>query len=252
MSKARGRHCAQRSVLPSSIRKLAARIMPGVLLGSAAAGSVVGLAGSGGPADAADAAPALPDHPALSEPHSADLDAVVAIHHARHHKTVTVAPGDTLSGLAASHCGSASRWENLYSANEKVVGSDPNLIKPGQKLKMWCHEHVIAQLTAAATPAHSSHAAPAHKPAVTVSGTINTSGMSAFESCVIQHESGGDDQIWNASGHWGAFQFSEQTWVAHGGNPADFGHAGFAEQQQIFFNTVAADGTSDWAPYDGC
>jgi hypothetical protein len=44
----------------------------------------------------------------------------------------TVVSGDTLSGIAASH--GLKNWQSLYGENEKVVGSNPNLIFPGQVL----------------------------------------------------------------------------------------------------------------------
>ena len=73
-----------------------------------------------------------------------------------------------------------------------------------------------------------------------------------MQECIINAESGGNPQIWNASGHWGLYQFSYSTWVAHGGPPSEFGNAGAAEQTRIFWQTVAQDGYSDWTPYDGC
>jgi hypothetical protein len=56
----------------------------------------------------------------------------------------------------------------------------------------------------------------------------------------------------NSSGHYGLYQFSASTWAASGGNPADFGHASVAEQNQVFQNAYAQFGTSPWGPYDGC
>jgi hypothetical protein len=56
----------------------------------------------------------------------------------------------------------------------------------------------------------------------------------------------------NSSGHYGLYQFSASTWAAYGGNPADFGHASAAEQNQVFANAMAAGGQSNWSPYDGC
>jgi LysM repeat protein len=44
----------------------------------------------------------------------------------------TVVSGDTLSGIAAKH--GLKNWQALYSENEKTVGSNPNLIFPGQVL----------------------------------------------------------------------------------------------------------------------
>ncbi len=93
------------------------------------------------------------------------------------------------------------------------------------------------------TPPSTRAAAPA---------AASYAGSNAMQQCIIRAESGGNPNIWNATGHWGLYQFSYGTWVAHGGVPADFGHAGIAEQNQVYYNTVAADGYSDWAPYDGC
>jgi hypothetical protein len=40
--------------------------------------------------------------------------------------------------------------------------------------------------------------------------------------------------------------------VSTDGDPADFGHASAAEQNQVFANALAAGGESNRAPYDGC
>jgi nucleoid-associated protein YgaU len=45
--------------------------------------------------------------------------------------TVTVRTGDTLSQIAAQHHES---WRTLWAHNRRVVGDNPNLILPGQKL----------------------------------------------------------------------------------------------------------------------
>lgn len=46
----------------------------------------------------------------------------------------TVHSGDTLSGIAFRH-GKPS-WRDLYERNRQVVGSNPNLILPGQQLQL--------------------------------------------------------------------------------------------------------------------
>jgi len=51
--------------------------------------------------------------------------------------TVTVVPGDTLSGLASRHCGNGA-WTGIYNDNRSVVGGNPNLIYPGQRLVINC------------------------------------------------------------------------------------------------------------------
>ncbi|MFI5686451.1 transglycosylase family protein [Streptomyces sp. NPDC051636] len=43
----------------------------------------------------------------------------------------TVREGDTLSRIAARH---GTTWQRIYAANKLVIGGDPNLIVPGQRL----------------------------------------------------------------------------------------------------------------------
>lgn len=45
----------------------------------------------------------------------------------------TVRRGDTLSGIASAH---GIDWRDLFAANKAVIGGDPNLIVPGQRLAL--------------------------------------------------------------------------------------------------------------------
>ncbi|MGW1800322.1 transglycosylase family protein [Streptomyces sp. NPDC001984] len=45
----------------------------------------------------------------------------------------TVRTGDTLSGIAARH---GTTWQRIYAANKAVIGGDPDLIVPGQRLAL--------------------------------------------------------------------------------------------------------------------
>ncbi|WP_308401654.1 transglycosylase family protein [Streptomyces roseoverticillatus] len=47
----------------------------------------------------------------------------------------TVRPGDNLSVIAEQHAVKGG-WQSLYHRNEKAVGTDPDLIRPGQKLEV--------------------------------------------------------------------------------------------------------------------
>lgn len=49
-------------------------------------------------------------------------------------KTYVVKAGDTLSKIAKLELGDSSKWQQIYSANQKTIGKDPNRIRPGQKL----------------------------------------------------------------------------------------------------------------------
>ena len=75
-------------------------------------------------------------------------DRAVAPHH-RHVEPRTTAPvlgvsyvvrpGDSLSSIALAHPGAGSlddRWRALWRANRDVVGDDPDLIHPGQALRL--------------------------------------------------------------------------------------------------------------------
>jgi hypothetical protein len=46
----------------------------------------------------------------------------------------TVAPGDLLSKIAQKYYRNMHKWPVIYEANRDVVGNDPNLIKPRQRL----------------------------------------------------------------------------------------------------------------------
>ena len=194
-----------------------------------------------------------------------------------------VRPGDTLSGIARQVCGAAQDWVALWQANPFIT--DPDLIYPGSRLKDSCTSGASPLAVAVAGPSagdsgsglsgsgpsaspgqdsddaaggnsgpqYNSQPAPAAAPP---GGYGNISAFSgpggAFGACVISRESGGNSQVMNSTGHYGLYQFSASTWAAYGGNPADFGHATVAQQEQVFSNALAAGGQSNWSPYDGC
>ena len=49
-------------------------------------------------------------------------------------KTYTVKAGDSLSKIAKLELGDSSKWNQIYKLNQKMIGKDPNAMKPGQKL----------------------------------------------------------------------------------------------------------------------
>lgn len=50
-------------------------------------------------------------------------------------RTYVVQSGDTLSGIAQAMYGDAGRWSEIFEANKDKL-SDPNLIHPGQELRI--------------------------------------------------------------------------------------------------------------------
>jgi hypothetical protein len=162
----------------------------------------------------------------------------------------TVRPGDTLSTITGRLFGDPGLWPRFYAANVKIVGADPNQITAGERLTVRLARHgetgqvIPGQQAAAAT----TGAAPVAAAAV----YQGTAPGGSFGACVRARESGGNYQATNAGGYYGAYQFSASTWAEYGGNPADYGNASAAEQDQVFANALAQGGASNWAPYDGC
>jgi hypothetical protein len=186
----------------------------------------------------------------------------------KHHRALptkyVVQSGDTLASIAKHLYSSPDYWTVLYWANHAQV-KYANEIHEGQTLAVPAKPAKIPSAPKALAPApppatttvssggsSSSASTATAAPTQTQTQTTSTSATSSFQACVIARESGGNPQVMNASGHYGLYQFSASTWAAYGGNPADFGHASVAEQNQVFNNAIAAGGESNWAPYDGC
>jgi LysM repeat protein len=184
----------------------------------------------------------------------------------KHHRTLSakyvVKSGDTLASIAQHLYHSSDYWPTLYEANHAAI-KYADEIQAGQVLTVPAKpakipsapEAVVpppTQATSAASSAESyASAGPAEAAPVQTDSTY-TGSSGSFQACVIAAESGGNAQVMNSSGHYGLYQFSASTWAEYGGNPADFGDASVAEQNQVFENAMAAGGESNWAPYDGC
>jgi LysM repeat protein len=182
----------------------------------------------------------------------------------KHHRTASakyvVRDGDTLASIAQRLYHSSDYWTVLYWANHHAI-KYANEIEAGQVLTVPAKPARIpsapASLAPAAVPTAAAPTSTAsYSSASTASSAPTQSSYSgdsgSLQACIIAAESGGDAQIWNASGHYGLYQFSESTWAEYGGDPAEFGDATVAEQNQVFDNAIAAGGASNWSLYDGC
>lgn len=173
--------------------------------------------------------------------------------------TYRVRPGDSLSSIAERVYHDRSYWPVIYWRNHRQIRW-ANEINAGQVLQIPAkpaHAPAAPGQLAPPLPAPAPAATPVASadPAPTASVSASYSGAypgGAFGECVVARESGGNAQVMNATGHYGLYQFSAATWAAYGGNPADFGHASVAEQNQVFANALAAGGESNWSAYDGC
>ena len=263
------RHAKPGAPGPAALLGTAAKAVP-VTLAAGAAGSALVLSGTASAATvpaglaggslvssgAADVAAMKTAHIVLTRAHH-------AVHHAGHRSAYTVVSGDTLSRISARFCGTSSDYLSLAGASGIT---NPNLIYPGQTIKLKCHAAPLQLTVASNGGAHRSaashaddrapgrHALPGRHAAP--GGNVSTAGLGGFEACVISRESGGNPRAVNpSSGAGGLYQFLPSTWASLGFASAYPGGAQTAPvsvQGAAFDKLYAEAGTSPWAPYDGC
>ncbi len=96
------------------------------------------------PATAVSAVPApSPQRPPLASPAASPSTAITAATPTAAAATETAAgdtyevqPGDTLLSIADQFYGDVTQWRRIYDANKDVIGSDPDKLKVGMKLKI--------------------------------------------------------------------------------------------------------------------
>jgi LysM repeat protein len=174
--------------------------------------------------------------------------------HAAHRSSYTVVSGDTLSGISARFCGTSADYPSLAAASGI---SNPDAIYAGQHIRLACHhKHGAVDDDGAPSGSGSGAAEQSPAPQPQAPAAASTAGMSAFESCVISRESGGNPAAVNpSSGAGGLFQFLPSTWASlgyAGQYPGGAQTAPAGVQEAAFAQLYAEAGTSPWAPYDGC
>jgi LysM repeat protein len=220
--------------------------------------TIAGLALAGG----------IPAHAATTQRQAQDKSSQSA------RQWVTVRPGDTLSGIAATY---HMTWEAVYATppNAQHLGN-PNLLIVGERLRIPADpglraaqfrtryaaavaKYFAAPAPAPAAPAPASQAeqapasqaeqAPASQaaaaPAAPSGGSL-TSGMSSFEQCVAYRES--SDTPTDPDGLFGILP---STWASLGYS-GTAGEASVGQQEAAFNQLYASEGAQPWAPYDGC
>jgi len=177
--------------------------------------------------------------------------------------TYTVRPGDSLSAIAARHCGAARDWTGIYAASRARhwTARNANVLAARQHLWLACAYQAGMLRFAPAPPppppviaavtVQRSYAAPARSYAAPATASTYHGG-SGFQACVISRESGGNPRAVNvSSGAGGLYQFLPSTWQSLGfsGLPEN---ASVAEQDAAFEKAYAESGVTPWRAYDGC
>lgn len=125
-----------------------------------------------GIASAAEPAKAAPANASHTVTQAAPVKATTVAAHSSAPKAATAATysvvsGDSLSKIADTHHVGGG-WQQLYSANKSVVGSNPNLIYPGQHLSLKggsAEKPAATSSTEKSAPAKKAAPAPAKKAA---------------------------------------------------------------------------------------
>jgi len=155
-------------------------------------------------------------------------DAIAAVHHVRN------APGHPVrQHQAGQHKAGHAAHGSTHKKASKAQAAAESLNHAGHQAKAKAH--------------HRAHAKAAAAPAAPAQPVSLTSGMSSFEQCVAWRESGDNPTASSA----GLFGILPSTWASLG-FPGTAGTSSVALQKAAFDKLYAQDGTSPWAPYDGC
>jgi LysM repeat protein len=158
--------------------------------------------------------------------------------------SVTVQQGNTLSGIAATY-EVPGGWQAVYAANEATVGTDPNIIYPGEVLAV--------PGPGEAASATGEAPAPATSPSSIAGAYSSTGGSSvpAWATCIVQRESGGNPAAVNSVPGYvgnggGLFGDLTSTWGGYDGYAQPF-DAPASVQIQFNDQLEAQMGLSPWA-----
>lgn len=161
--------------------------------------------------------------------------------------THTVQAGDTLSGIAAQ---SGVSLATVEADNPQIT--NPNAITVGELVKVpgaGTKTPAPAATQSSSTQSGSSQSSSSDSTASTSTSSTSYSGggaPSSFQSCVAWRESSN-----TPTDPDGLYGILPSTWASLGYS-GTAGQASVATQNQAFQKLYARDGTSPWAPYDGC
>lgn len=159
---------------------------------------------------------------------------------------VTVQAGDSLIKIATVH---QTTFQRLFDANPAIA--DPNIINPGDQIRVPFADEVLATRPLPAQPAPTpaptkTIVKPAAPRRITTSAPAVASG-SVWDR-LAQCESGGNWAINTGNGYYGGLQFMLSTWHAVGGQ--GYPHQNSREEQIYRAEILLA--RSGWGQWPAC
>ncbi|MFO0920694.1 MAG: transglycosylase family protein [Candidatus Saccharimonadales bacterium] len=161
-------------------------------------------------------------------------------------KFVEVKSGDYLEKIASDN---KTTYPRLYDANTHI--SDPNLIYPGDKLRIPREDEVLVNRTTikpqpqtVTTPAKTNTTSSYQPQSVATPAIADGSVWDAIARC----ESGGNWAINTGNGYYGGLQFTLGSWQAVGGT--GYPHQASREEQIVRGKLLQA--RQGWGAWPAC
>jgi LysM repeat protein len=158
---------------------------------------------------------------------------------------VTVAPGDNLTKLAEAN---GTSYQRIYNANPSI--DNPNLIQPGQELKVPTPDEQLATRVLpvpAPVAVPVATAAPAAPRPVATSSAPTVADGSVWDRLAVC-ESGGNWAINTGNGFYGGLQFTLASWQAVGGT----GMPNEASREEQILRGQILQARGGWGNWPAC
>lgn len=167
---------------------------------------------------------------------------------------VEVVKGDSLSKIANKH---ETTYQRLFDANTNI--SDPDVIHPGDKVRVPSPDEQIPSRTAAVAASQRAKtkpvqtAKPAQKKAVVkpkkqVQSTAPSVAGGSVWDALAKCESSGNWSINTGNGYYGGLQFTLSTWRAVGGT----GLPSQASREEQIMRGQILQARSGWGQWPAC
>jgi len=155
----------------------------------------------------------------------------------------TVQAGDSLSSIAVKY---KTKWTRLFDANKKI--SDPDVINPGQKIRIPGKHEKLKSRTASTAQATSYYQAASYSYRAPKASHATYSGGDSVWDKLAQCEAGGNWSTNTGNGYYGGLQFTQGTWTANGGT----GSASDASREEQIAVAKRVQASQGWGAWPAC